>query len=216
MNTLALIPARGGSKRLPRKNLAKVGPHSLVGWAVLHARESGVCDRIVVSTDDPEISREAEKYEAEVIIRPADLCNDSALLDGVVRHALAHEPMNGRNADAVLVLQPTSPLRTAEDVRACLGLLGEPDGAATATVNMHPAHVPSEWSNEYGYTKYHPYNGGVYAMLTEAFARGMHIGDMDNAVTVPVPWWRSVDVDTEAELEAARVLYEAMVTGRLK
>ena len=112
MDVLGLIPARGGSKGIPRKNLAPVGGKPLLTWTVEAAQEASELTRVVVSTDDDEIAAEAG---VEVLRRPAELAADDTPMLDVVRHTVAE-----LSPDVVVLLQPTSPLRRAEHVERAL------------------------------------------------------------------------------------------------
>lgn len=122
MRVMALIPARGGSKGVPRKNVAPVGGRPLIAWTVVAALEANCFDRIIVSTDDSEIADIAKSYGAEVpFLRPEELSGDTAPALGVIAHALVHFANQGEFFDAVAYLQPTSPFRTAEQLAAAHG-----------------------------------------------------------------------------------------------
>lgn len=118
MTVLAIIPARGGSKGVPRKNLRKVAGRSLVARAVSAASDSGVADHILVSTDDPDIAAEARRAGAEVpFLRPSELASDDAAALPVFEHALVeYERQLGAAIDLILVIEPTVPFRTADHV----------------------------------------------------------------------------------------------------
>jgi CMP-N,N'-diacetyllegionaminic acid synthase len=115
VSVLGLIPARGGSKGIPRKNLAPVAGKPLIAWTVATARAARTLTRVVVSTDDDEIAREAG---AEVLRRPAALAADDTPMLRVLRHAV-----DELGPDVVVLLQPTSPLRRAEHVDGVVQLL---------------------------------------------------------------------------------------------
>lgn len=115
MRTLALIPARGGSKGIPRKNVSMLGGRPLIAWTATAALGSGVFDRVVVSTDDEETAEVARSYGADVpFIRPVEYSGDTALAFDVIDHALKYFDSNGETFDAIAYLQPTSPFRTAD------------------------------------------------------------------------------------------------------
>ena len=126
MDVLGLIPARGGSKGIPRKNLAPLGGRPLLAWTVDAARGAGELTRVVVSTDDDEIAAVAG---VEVLRRPPELAADDTPMLEVVRHAVAE-----LGPDVVALLQPTSPLRRAEHVDACVRLLLESGADAVVSV----------------------------------------------------------------------------------
>jgi CMP-N,N'-diacetyllegionaminic acid synthase len=118
MTLAALIPARGGSKGILRKNLALCGDRSLLDWTAESALDSGVIDRTILSTDDDEIAEAGETLGLEVPFRrPAELAGDGALMLGVMQHCLAFLRGDGVDVEALVLLQPTSPFRRAHHVR---------------------------------------------------------------------------------------------------
>ena len=139
---LAVVPARGGSKSIPRKNLCRVGGISLLGRAARTARALTWLDRAVVSTDDPEIAEEGVRFGLEApFLRPEELAGDLATSVDMWRHAwLTCEEHYGTRFDASVLLEPTSPLRRPEDVESTLSALLEGDYLAAATVSRAPAH----------------------------------------------------------------------------
>lgn len=112
---LAVIPARGGSKGVPRKNLATIGGETLLARCIRTCRE--VC-RVIVSTDCEDIATEAERCLAQVVCRPAHLATDTATSQDVIRHVLSHE-----YADEVVFAQCTSPFLAVNDINGCLSTL---------------------------------------------------------------------------------------------
>lgn len=114
---VAIIPARGGSKRLPGKNTLDFFGHPMLAYGVAAARNSGLFSRVIVSTDDSTIGRIAEWYGAEYLARPAKLASDEAGLAEVVLHALEWLRAGGASPAAVCQLMPNCPLRRSEDVR---------------------------------------------------------------------------------------------------
>lgn len=111
-----LIPARGGSKRLPRKNLLPIGGKPLVVHSIDGARGSRRVDRVVVSTDDPELERVARAAGAEVVRRPPEISGDSASSESALLHALDSLESHGYAPDLLVFLQPTSPVRRPDDI----------------------------------------------------------------------------------------------------
>lgn len=117
MNVLGLIPARGGSKSIPRKNIKDIAGKPLIAWTIESALGSGLLAAVVVSTDDLEIGEVARRHGAEMpFLRPAELAQDDTPGVDPVLHALEVLP----GFDAVLLMQPTSPLRTTEDINGCI------------------------------------------------------------------------------------------------
>lgn len=120
LDVVGLIPARGGSKGIPRKNLVPLAGKTLLAWTVEAARRSSAVTRAVVSTEDAEIAAAARELGADVLDRPPALAADDTPMLDVVRHALAERP-----CDVLVLLQPTSPLRRAEHVDEAVALLLE-------------------------------------------------------------------------------------------
>ncbi|MFJ3233438.1 cytidylyltransferase domain-containing protein [Streptomyces sp. NPDC086787] len=129
---LAVIPARGGSKGVPAKNLAPVGGVPLVARAVRECRATRLVTDVVVSTDDRAIAAAARQAGAEVVLRPAAIAGDTATSEAAVLHAMeAHEALHGSPVDVVLLVQCTSPFLSREDVDGVAGAVAE-NGADTA------------------------------------------------------------------------------------
>jgi YrbI family 3-deoxy-D-manno-octulosonate 8-phosphate phosphatase len=136
---LAVIPARGGSKGVPAKNLAPVGGVPLVARAVRECRAGRLVTDVVVSTDDQAIAEAARAAGAEVVLRPAAIAGDTATSEAAVLHAMdAHEALHGAPVDVVLLVQCTSPFLTREDVDGVAAAVVE-NGADTA-VTVAPFH----------------------------------------------------------------------------
>ncbi|TGZ16000.1 transferase [Streptomyces sp. S816] len=136
---LAVIPARGGSKGVPAKNLAPVGGVPLVARAVRECRATRLVTDVVVSTDDQAIAAAARGAGAEVVLRPAAIAGDTATSEATVLHAMdAHEALHGAAVDVVLLVQCTSPFIVREDIDGVAGAVAE-DGADTA-VTVAPFH----------------------------------------------------------------------------
>jgi CMP-N,N'-diacetyllegionaminic acid synthase len=145
LKPLAIIPARGGSKRLPRKNLMPLNGKPLIAYTIEAALESGVFERVCVSTEDEEIAEVARKYGAEVpFMRPAALASDSATNVQVCLHALDFYKEHEQLYKLYYLLQPTSPLRTPEDITQALALLGNSD--ADSVVSVVPWEHPPFWA----------------------------------------------------------------------
>lgn len=145
MKILALIPARGGSKRVPGKNIKPLDGLPLIAWTIQAAQQSGVCDAIQVSTDDESIAAVAREFGATVPgLRPAHLATDMASSVDVALHALdTYEDVHGA-IDGLLLLQPTSPFRTADTIRRGIAMFVE-SKAAFPIVGMSPASCHPAW-----------------------------------------------------------------------
>lgn len=138
---VAIIPARGGSKGLPRKNLKKLGGVPLLTYAIRAAQEASRIDAVYVSTEDKEIADVACKAGAAVIERPSGLATDSAQGDAVLRDALEQLRAIGQDPQIAVLLQPTSPLRRACDIDACVRLFEEKQAGSVFSVcpvDHHP------------------------------------------------------------------------------
>ena len=120
LDIIAIVPARGGSKRLPRKNVLPLGGKPLIQWTLDAAKASKVIDRIVVTTDDDAVLEIADQSQVEAIRRPDELASDTATTVDTVLHALDSLAERGITARRMLLLQPTSPLRGAGDIRAAV------------------------------------------------------------------------------------------------
>lgn len=139
---LAVIPARGGSKGIPRKNLQPIAGTSLVGRAIRVAQSLDWLDRICLSTDDEEIAAEGRRFGLRVpFLRPPELASDTAGSTAMWQHAWrTSEAYFGEHYDVSVLLEPTSPLRLPEDVTATLDVLFSCECPAAATVSRAPAH----------------------------------------------------------------------------
>lgn len=219
MTTAAFIPARGGSKGIPRKNLAAIGGESLVARAIGVARAAPGIDIVVVSSEDDEILDEARRCGATTDVRPARLATDDAPTAAVLAEFLERSGPYER----VVLLQPTSPLRAVEDIVRCLDALEVAPAAATVMRSRHPV----EWTLRVGaddrgqavfgwealQTRRQDLgetvqlNGAVYAASTaHLLGGGRFVGP--ETVLVEMPMERSIDIDTETDLALARFLAE--------
>jgi CMP-N-acetylneuraminic acid synthetase len=146
MRVLGLIPARGGSKGVPRKNVRPLAGKPLLRYTAEAALASRRLARVVLTTDDAEIAAVGRACGLDVpFVRPAELALDTTPTLPVVQHALAALEAAGDAFDAVCLLQPTSPLRTAETIDACVGLLEASGADAVVTVLRVPAEYNPHW-----------------------------------------------------------------------
>lgn len=135
---IAIIPARGGSKGIPRKNLRLLGGKPLIAHTILDAMEADLVKRVYVSTDDPEIAQVSQSYGAEIIDRPSALANDTASSEAALLHALEEIEKAGLVPDLIVFLQCTSPLRTGADIDSAISKLLS-DGA-DSLLSVSPSH----------------------------------------------------------------------------
>ena len=217
---VAIVPARGGSKRIPDKNLVRLGGRPLIAHTIAAARAARTISRVVVSTDSARIAAAARAAGAEVIMRPARLATDVATTESVIRHALSELDCP---ADVIVVLQPTSPLRTARDIDAAVRLLRST--GAPSVVGVCAVEHPVEWifrltprrrlrpiarttaSRRRTATRAVRLNGAIYAVRRDIFER---TGRLRHPTTVAyeMPHSRSIDIDEPRDLDVARALLE--------
>ena len=133
-----IIPARGGSKGIPKKNLQKVGNISLVAWSIIHAKHIALDDdEIIVSSDSEEILNEARKYNVTGLLRPEYLSKDETFTEPVMNHVLENYKPN--NEDLVVLLQPTSPLRRKKTLEKAIKLVET--GSADSSITLKDNHL---------------------------------------------------------------------------
>lgn len=217
---LAVIPARGGSKGVHRKNIRLLGDRPLIAWTIKAAQESASVGRVIVSTDDPEIAEVARAWGAETpFIRPAELSGDEAPGDAPFRHAVDQIP----GFDIAVLLQPTSPFRNAADIDACVAL-ARPGRSAVSVCEVlkHPAWMFTV--EEEGLTPILPamagiarrqdlppvyvLNGAIYVMASSDLGGGARLVGPGTLAYV-MPPERSIDIDTEDDLSSAAAMLEA-------
>ena len=214
MRTLAVITARAGSKRLPRKNLEMLGQFPLVCHAVAHARDAQISD-IIVSTDDVGIAGAVGIFGPMVNIRmrPLHLSGDDVDSIAVVRDAYNWHGGQSKTYDATLLLQPTSPFRTPGDIVAALALF---DGIkADAVISVTDASVESVYQVAHA-GRLRPVeslpglvvpNGAIYILSVDAMLRGLDWESAPLLYGYPMPRARSLDIDTQVDLDRARALW---------
>ncbi len=135
---IAVIPARGGSKGIPRKNLKSLNDKPLISYSILDAKESELVDQTFVSTDNLEIAEIAQKYGAKIIMRPLELAHDTASSESALLHALAEIENKGIAPELIVFLQCTSPIRTSQDIdQAIIQFRSE---NADSLLSVSPSH----------------------------------------------------------------------------
>ncbi|RXK46960.1 acylneuraminate cytidylyltransferase family protein [Halorientalis pallida] len=226
-HVVAVVPARGGSKGVPRKNVRKLGEKPLVAWPIDVAHATGSIDRTIVSTDDDEIATVAREYGSDVFERPDRLARDDSLVVETIRHTVDRLGDEGADADYVVMLEPTTPFRGPDDIERCLDLLTSPDrsldSVATFTdadLNPHrtwrlederpepflPDGTP--WQPRQALPDAYQLNGAVYAFAVEAVTEDGPSLLFGNAGAVVMPPERSLDIDTELDFAVAETLIE--------
>jgi CMP-N-acetylneuraminic acid synthetase len=216
MDVVGLVPARAGSKGIPRKNLAPVAGKPLLQWTIEAAAASELLTRVVLSTDWDEAAALARALGTEVLERPAELARDATPMLDVVRHALGEV---GR-CDVLVLLQPTSPLRRAVHIDACVQLLLETGADSVVTVvevphqfrpgslmaleDGHPVPLAEPVSGRQDKPVVYARNGpAVLALRPERLGNDLYGGDCRPYVMEPRD---SIDVDGPFELELAELL----------
>ena len=220
-NVLAIIPARGGSQGLPRKNILELGGVPLIAHSITAARASSYVDQCVVSTDDEEIAAVARTWGANVLMRPAALATSSASSESVIAHVLDELERSGPLPDLLVLLQPTSPLRTTEHLDAAIELLDAQQSAGAVVSVCDFEHPPQrafvfedgqleplfDWTilakPRQAYPRTARPNGAIYLTWVQKFRSS------GSLYTQPVLGFHmsreaSVDIDTEDDLIQAR------------
>jgi CMP-N-acetylneuraminic acid synthetase len=146
MRVVGLVPARGGSKGIPRKNARPLAGRPLLAYTAEAAAGARRLARVILTTEDAELAELGRALGLEVpFLRPAELARDETPMLPVVQHALRWLEAHGERADAVCLLQPTHPLRRSEDVDACIALLEESGADAVVTVLPVPPEFNPHW-----------------------------------------------------------------------
>ena len=148
MKIVAVIPARGGSKRIPRKNIKNFCGKPLIAWTILGAFKSKYLDRVIVSTDDKKIAKVAKKYGAEVpFLRPAELTIPTIGIEPTLKHAYQWLLENENyKADALVLLMPTSPLRQTRHIDEAIEIFKKTKANSVLGVNETPANHTPYWT----------------------------------------------------------------------
>ena len=215
-NMVAIIPARGGSKGLPRKNLRELGGLPLIAWTIKAAKECPLIDSVIVTSDDPEILSVSAQHGAdELIKRPAKLATDDAITADCVRHVFSEIPKSHNFA----LLQPTSPLRDKKILTECITYFF--DSKALSIVSVTESSESPYWTFKIIENKLNRVinttqpidqrqklpktfilNGAIYLWNTEHFLKN---GDFVSDGTLAFQMSRgiSIDIDTLEDLEEA-------------
>jgi N-acylneuraminate cytidylyltransferase len=215
---VALIPARGGSKRLPGKNVLAFAGRPLLYYSIALAQAVERIQRCLVSTEDGQIAHVARNCGAEVITRPAELADDTASTAAAVVHALETLKAEGRMPDAYVLLQPNCPLRTRSMVVRALELLENGGCDSVVSVSRHhhkigeirnelfvPAYAPGTRSQEMPERYFE--NGLVYVAWSRVVMEGGGIFGARIRPLITDPIYALGDIDTKLDLEVAEFLF---------
>lgn len=212
MDIASIIPARGGSKGIPRKNIKLLNGKPIISYSIEASISCNLIDGTFVSTEDSEIYEVSKSYGAEVIKRPHELAEDTSSSIDVILHALDYLENNGRLPDAFVLLQPTSPLRTSEDIKNAVELFDVSDCDSLVSVCKlnHQALLNFSLENDYlvqntdenffksrrqDMPTYYNLNGAIYITTVE-FIRENKSFYGKKTVPYIMPQERSVDLDT--------------------
>jgi CMP-N-acetylneuraminic acid synthetase len=216
--TIAIIPARGGSKRLPKKNILPFAGRPLICHSIALARSLPVIDRVCVSTDDAETARIAREAGAEIVVRPPELATDRSTTASAIRHALLTLAKSGLSAEAVVTLQPNCPLRTTAIVADAVALFRRerPDSVVSVTKSHHklgpiengrflPAYRPGTRSQDMAEQYFE--NGVVYVSRAEMVKDDEDLFGREIAPLVIDPLYALGDIDTLLDFQVAEFLF---------
>lgn len=228
---LAIIPARGGSKGIPQKNIKPVAGKPLLAWNIIAAKESKYISRIVVSTDDKNIAEVAKQYGAEVIKRPDELSSDTATSESALIHSLNYlKETENYFPDLLVFLQCTSPLTQPQDIDNCIETLlnNDADSATTVTdfhyfiwkkdskglaegINHDKNFRPRRQDREPQYLE----TGAVYVMRTSGFLEYKH-RFFGKTVLSEMPAERVLEIDDPVDLEIAEIRLRKLINDNNK
>jgi CMP-N-acetylneuraminic acid synthetase len=211
---LAIIPARGGSKRLPGKNIKNLRGKPLIQWTINAALNCGFIDEVVVSTDDEQIATLARELGASVpFMRPGNLAGDTSSSIDVVIHGIEYFSEQGTKFDYVMLLQPTSPLRTTSHINDTIQLLS--DKAADGVISVCETEHSPLWANTLDETcnmssflreeiknkrsqdlpEYYRINGAIYLVSVARLLNEKTLFISDNIYAYKMDRESSVDID---------------------
>lgn len=216
---LAIIPARGGSKGIPHKNIISLCGKPLIAYTIEAANQSTYIDTVIVSTDDVDIQRISEQYGALVpFLREAKIASDEATTISVVVDAVKRLEVNGEKFDVVILLQPTSPLRTAEEIDVAIDIFFQNNMQGIVSVNV--AEVSpfllrtiegsqlqriisrSSTIRRQDMPTYYEVNGAIYINAISDIKESLSFND--NPIPYIMSCEHSIDIDTWDDLEKAK------------
>jgi N-acylneuraminate cytidylyltransferase len=220
---VAVIPARGGSKRIPRKNIKDFCGKPMIAWSIEATQASGLFDHVIVSTDDHEIAEVAKQWGAEVpFMRPAELSNDYAGTTEVIAHATRWTLDQGLDVEAVCCIYATAPFIQVDDLRRGWEALKSGDWAYAFTVTDFAAPIFRSFKQnaEGGIEMFYPEHfttrsqdlpaalhdaGQFYWGRPSAWIEGKRVFDQ-HSIPIVIPRWRVQDIDNEEDWLRAEIL----------
>ena len=222
MKTIAIIPARGHSKGVHRKNLRNLGGKPLIAHAILTACEAVCIDRVFVSTDDPEIASVAKNFGAEIVMRPETISGDTASSEAALLHVVEHLETKAYFPDIIVFLQCTSPFTTSEDVDGTIAALVNSNADTALSVTDFHYFIWGKDTNGQAIGINHDKsvrlmrqeredqfleNGAVYAMRTRGFKTATH-RFFGKTVFYRMPVERSFEIDEPIDLKIAEIFFQ--------
>ena len=217
---IAVILARGGSKRLPKKNLKNLKGKPLIAYTILSALKCKYIDEIIVSSDDEKISKLSKKYGVKIVKRPKYLSGDYAKSSDALIHVLK----DNLTFDYVILLQPTSPLRNEKHISAAIRILEKK--RADALISVYKDKANPNWSNflpknfsmenffkkksldkkNYNFNNYYRLNGAIYICKINKFLKEKSFFLKKNIYAFEMSQEESIDIDTEFDFKIAKAL----------
>lgn len=228
---IAVIPARGGSKRIPRKNIKDFYGKPMIAWSIEAAKASGLFDRIIVSTDDFEIADVAQKWGAEVpFMRPSELADDHVGLTEAIAHSVHWMRNHGIEVDAVCCVFATAPFIQVDDLHRGLDALLSGDWFYSFAVTDFPSPIfrAFKQSVDGGVEMFFPeyfltrsqdlpnalHDAGQFCWgRPNAWIEGRRVFDK-HSVPVVIPRWRVQDIDTEEDWQRAEVFAPSIIARK--
>ena len=222
---LAIIPARGGSKRFPNKNILDLNEEPLIGWSIKAGQNSKYIDKVVVSSDSDKILDISKKYKVDILKRPNILATDTATTIDVLKHTIE----NYKDYDYLILLQPTSPLRNEKHIDEAIELLDKKNADAIIGVT-EIVHSPL-WSNtldedlnmsnflrdevkskrSQDLEKYYRINGAIYICKIDKFLEENNLFLKENIFAYVMDRKSSIDIDEEIDFKFAKVLLNEII-----
>lgn len=223
IKSLAVIAARGGSKRIKNKNVKLLAGKPLVSYVIEAAQKAKYIDKVMVSTDSKEIATVAKKYKADVpFMRPLKLASDTAKSYDVVRHAVEFYEKKQEIYDIIVLIQPTAPLVTSQDIDQAIATLirtktnscvtmceisDRPEWMFNIKNNLaRPFSNFSEGVRSQNFPPLYRINGGVYVIKKELILSNGKLIDEQSLSAVIMPKERSIDIDESFDFELAKLV----------
>lgn len=215
---LAIIPARGGSKGIPHKNIIKLSGKPLISYTIQAALVSKYTDYVMVSTDDDDIAMVSKEFGAEVpFMRPTELASDTAKTIDVIVHAINELDIRGDKFDIIILLQPTAPLRTSDDIDRAIETFYKHDCnplVSVSEVDDHPILIRSIEGNQLrplldisstcrrqDMPNYYRVNGCIYINMIKDITKNTSLND--NGIPFIMQRSHSVDIDDLSDIALA-------------